>query len=61
MAWWAEQANGLLVGRAFDKVLEWDLPFAKWFVGGRLNASVNCVDRHVAAGYGRQGRVPLGG
>jgi acetyl-CoA synthetase len=33
-------------------VLEWDLPFAKWFVGGKLNASVNCVDRHVAAGRG---------
>ena len=33
-------------------MLEWDLPFAKWFVGGTLNASVNCVDRHVAEGRG---------
>jgi acetyl-CoA synthetase len=33
-------------------VLEWDLPFAKWFVGGKLNASYNCLDRHVAAGRG---------
>ena len=32
--------------------LEWELPFAKWFVGGTLNASVNCLDRHVAAGNG---------
>ena len=35
-------------------------PFVKWFVGGALNASVNCLDRHVAAGGG-QGRLPLGG
>jgi acetyl-CoA synthetase len=54
LAWWAEQANGLLWDRPFDTVLEWDLPFARWFVGGRLNASVNCVDRHVAAGYGEK-------
>ena len=33
-------------------VLEWDLPFAKWFVGGTLNVSHNCLDRHVAAGLG---------
>ena len=37
------------------------LPFVKWFVGGTLNASVNCLDRHVAGGRRRQGRVPLGG
>ncbi|MGH9208048.1 MAG: acetate--CoA ligase, partial [Acidimicrobiales bacterium] len=36
----------------WDNVLEWDLPFAKWFVGGKLNASVNCLDRHVAQGRG---------
>ncbi len=35
-----------------DRVLEWERPYAKWFVGGELNASVNCVDRHVAAGRG---------
>ena len=33
-------------------MLEWDPPFAKWFVGGKLNVAVNCVDRHVAAGLG---------
>ena len=33
-------------------MLEWDLPFAKWFVGGKLNVAVNCVDRHVDAGLG---------
>jgi len=38
--------------RHWDKVLEWDLPFAKWFVGGRINAAYNCVDRHVEAGRG---------
>ena len=50
--WWAEQAESLDWSRKWDTVLEWELPFAKWFVGGRLNASVNCVDRHVAAGRG---------
>jgi acetyl-CoA synthetase len=52
LAWWAQQAQTLSWDRPFDSVLEWNLPFARWFVGGRLNASVNCVDRHVAAGYG---------
>ena len=36
----------------FETTLEWDLPFAKWFVGGKLNMSENCVDRHVANGLG---------
>jgi acetyl-CoA synthetase len=51
-AWWAEQAERLTWERHWDQVLEWDLPFAKWFVGGRLNAAYNCVDRHVEAGNG---------
>jgi acetyl-CoA synthetase len=51
-AWWATQAEQLTWDRHWDKVLEWDLPFAKWFVGGRLNAAYNCVDRHVEAGRG---------
>ncbi|HUZ08971.1 MAG TPA: acetate--CoA ligase [Acidimicrobiales bacterium] len=51
-AWWAEQAESLQWDRHFDTVLDWNLPFAKWFVGGKLNAAVNCVDRHVAAGRG---------
>jgi acetyl-CoA synthetase len=52
LAWWAAQAEELQWDRGWDKVLEWELPFAKWFVGGRLNASVNCLDRHLAAGRG---------
>jgi acetyl-CoA synthetase len=52
-AFWARQARELLTWqRDFDTVLEWDLPFAKWFIGGQLNVSENCLDRHVAAGRG---------
>jgi acetyl-CoA synthetase len=51
-AWWAEQAESLQWDHPFSRVLQWDLPYAKWFVDGTLNASVNCVDRHVAAGRG---------
>ncbi|MDZ7674413.1 MAG: acetate--CoA ligase [Acidimicrobiales bacterium] len=52
-AFWARQARELLTWRTdFDTVLEWDLPYAKWFVGGTLNVSENCLDRHVAAGRG---------
>jgi acetyl-CoA synthetase len=43
---WAEQARQLDWFRTWDKVLEWDPPFARWFTGGRLNASHICVDRH---------------
>ncbi|MDA8359955.1 MAG: acetate--CoA ligase [Actinomycetota bacterium] len=52
LAWWAEQALQLTWDHHWDRVLEWDLPYAKWFVGGRLNAAYNCVDRHVEAGHG---------
>jgi acetyl-CoA synthetase len=52
VAWWATQAERITWETPFEQVLQWDLPFAKWFVGGKLNASVNCVDRHVAAGRG---------
>jgi acetyl-CoA synthetase len=45
---WAEAANRLDWYQRWDKVLEWNAPWAKWFVGGQLNASYNCVDRHVA-------------
>jgi len=51
-AWWAAQAERLTWDRHWDTVLEWDLPYAKWFVGGRLNAAYNCVDRHVENGLG---------
>ena len=54
-AFWAEQARDLLSwDRDFDTALEWDLPDAKWFVGGQLNVSYNCVDRHVEAGLGER-------
>jgi acetyl-CoA synthetase len=43
---WAEQARQLDWFETWDKVLEWNPPFARWFVGGRLNAAYICVDRH---------------
>ncbi len=52
LAFWEEQARLLTWERSWDEVLQWELPYAKWFVGGTLNASVNCVDRHVDAGNG---------
>ena len=51
-AFWAEQADQLVWSRRWDTVMEWTPPFVKWFVGGTLNASVNCLDRHVEAGGG---------
>jgi acetyl-CoA synthetase len=54
LAFWAKQAERLDWAQKWDKVLEWDAPFAKWFVGGKLNVAVNCVDRHVASGHGDQ-------
>jgi acetyl-CoA synthetase len=51
---WAEQARRFLTWENdFTQVLDWsEAPVARWFVGGRLNAAVNCVDRHVAQGLG---------
>ena len=49
---WAEQAEQLTWSRPWDTVMEWTPPFVKWFVGGTLNASVNCLDRHVETGGG---------
>src|SRR5215218_10369560 len=54
LAFWAEQAHRLDWAEPWDTVLEWDAPFAKWFVGGKLNVAYNCVDRHVEAGHGDQ-------
>ncbi|SHK42749.1 acetyl-coenzyme A synthetase [Pseudonocardia thermophila] len=53
-AFWAEQAERLHWNQKWEKVLDWQPPFAKWFVGGKLNVAYNCVDRHVEAGYGDQ-------
>jgi acetyl-CoA synthetase len=50
---WARQAADLLDwAQDWDTILEWDLPYAKWFVGGKLNVAHNCLDRHVDAGNG---------
>jgi acetyl-CoA synthetase len=52
-AWWASWAEKLEWIEPWREVLDWsEPPFAKWFAGGRLNASANCLDRHVAAGDG---------
>ena len=53
VAFWEKQAERLDWARRWDQVLDWsNAPFAKWYVGGRLNAAYNCVDRHVEAGLG---------
>jgi acetyl-CoA synthetase len=52
--WWEDHANQLRWMKPWDTTLEWTPPHAKWFVGGQLNVSDNCLDRHVEAGYGDQ-------
>ena len=55
LAFWAKQARTLSWETDFTQVLDWsDAPFARWFVGGKLNVAYNCVDRHVENGYGDQ-------
>jgi acetyl-CoA synthetase len=55
LAFWGEQAERITWAEPFTEVLDWsNPPFAKWFVGGKLNASYNCVDRHVEAGNGER-------
>ncbi len=51
-AFWAEQADRLTWFRRWDTVMDWDPPWVRWFEGGQLNASYNCLDRHVEAGGG---------
>ncbi|MDX3658098.1 acetate--CoA ligase [Streptomyces sp. ID05-26A] len=54
-AFWAKQAERLHWETKWDQVLDWSgAPFAKWFVGGKLNVAYNCVDRHVESGHGDQ-------
>src|SRR4051794_37197509 len=51
--WWAKQAEALHWFENWDQVLDWsNPPFAKWFVGGKLNVAYNCLDRHVENGLG---------
>ena len=52
VAYWRRQADRLTWTKEPTVTLEWDLPFAKWFTDGELNAAYNCVDRHVEAGRG---------
>jgi acetyl-CoA synthetase len=47
-AYWADRARALRWLRPWDRVLEWNPPRAKWFIGGQLNLCDNCVDRHIA-------------
>ena len=49
---WAKHAESFQWSKKWTKVLEWDVPYAKWFSGGTLNVSENCLDRHVKAGKG---------
>ncbi|SHN02918.1 acetate--CoA ligase [Cryptosporangium aurantiacum] len=49
---WEDKARRLSWSEPWHTALEWDAPFAKWFVGGKLNVAYNCVDRHVEAGNG---------
>ena len=51
-AFWVEQAQQLTWTRPWDTVMEWNAPWVTWFAGGQLNASANCLDRHVEAGGG---------
>ena len=55
VAFWAAQARDRLSWTTpFETTLEWDPPFARWFVGGELNVAYNCVDRHVERGLGEK-------
>jgi acetyl-CoA synthetase len=55
IGFWEEAARRLDWTQPWDQALDWsNPPFAKWFVGGKLNVAVNCVDRHVDAGHGEQ-------
>jgi acetyl-CoA synthetase len=51
-AWWADWASKLSWFKPWDQVLEWKQPYAQWFLGGKINACYNAVDRHVEAGLG---------
>ncbi len=54
ISFWEQCAKKLTWFRPWDKALVWDRPFAQWFVGGKLNASYNCLDRHLKANLGKK-------
>ncbi len=51
---WATEAASIRWIKKWGKVLEWEAPFVKWFLGGKLNACDNCLDRHVDDGFGEK-------
>ena len=61
LAFWERQANHLHWEKKWDQVLEWEVPDAKWFLGGKINASYNCLDIHIQEGRGRSRRLLLRG
>jgi acetyl-CoA synthetase len=52
VAYWEDEARKLTWFKPWDRALEWNMPDARWFVGGKLNISYNCLDRHVETGKG---------
>ncbi|MFA5919008.1 MAG: AMP-binding protein, partial [Candidatus Nanopelagicaceae bacterium] len=52
IAFWEAQAEELKWEKHWDQALDWQPPYAKWFIGGTINASVNCLDRHIEEGRG---------
>ena len=52
LGFWERAAERLTWAERWNTVLDWNPPFAKWFIGGKLNVAYNCVDRHVEAGKG---------
>src|SRR5262249_11379632 len=57
----AEQAKSLHWFKPWNKVLEWNEPFAKWFLGGKINVAFNCLDRHLVAGRGNKAAIVFEG
>jgi len=54
LTFWENQASQLHWDKKWNQVLDWQVPFAKWFIGGKINASYNCLDRHVLEGRGER-------
>ncbi len=54
ISFWESCAARLEWFKPWDKALQWEKPFAKWFVGGKINASYNCLDRHIKAQLGKR-------
>ena len=52
LAFWEQQAHALSWEAPWTQTLQWDSPYAQWFVGGKINASFNALDRHVIEGRG---------